>query len=67
LMFNESTLCRAIFSYVIYYNHHRPHRSIGQRGPCAAGRAADRLPGMQQKVIAEPVLGGLHNIYSHAS
>jgi hypothetical protein len=32
-----------------------------------SGRAADRSPGMQQKVIAEPVLGGLHHIYSHAS
>ena len=67
LVFNESTLRRAISSYVTYYNHHRPHRSIGQRAPCPSGRVASRPPGMQGSVIAEPVLGGLHHIYRHAS
>jgi putative transposase len=66
-VFNESTLRRAISSYETYYNHHRPHRSIGQRAPCASGRAADRPPGIQRSVIAEPILGGLHHIYRHAS
>ena len=63
-VFSELTLRRAISSYVAYYNHHRPHRSIGQRAPCASGRAADRPPGMRRSVIAEPVttfIGTLHN------
>src|SRR5215469_10550828 len=42
-VFNELTLSRAISSYVAYYNHHRPHRSVGQRAPRASGRAADGL------------------------
>ena len=66
-VFNELTLRRAISSYVAYYNHHRPHRSIGQRAPCASGRAADGPTGMRRSVVAEPVLGGLHHIYRHAS
>jgi Integrase core domain len=66
-VFNESTLRRAIASCVTYYNHHRPHRSIGERAPCASGRAADRPPRMQRSVIAEPVLGGSHHIYRLAS
>src|SRR5215475_6968605 len=63
-VFNELTLRRAISSYIAYYNH---HRSIGQRAPCASGRAADGPAGMRRSVVAEPVLGGLHHIYRRAS
>ena len=66
-VFNELTLRRAISSYVAYYNHHHPHRSTGQRAPCTSGRTADVPPGTRRSVVAEPVLGGLHHIYRHAS
>jgi hypothetical protein len=51
--------------YVRYFNCWRPHRSIGQRAPCAVG-----LPsrGAQDGVIVgKPVLGGLHHVYHLAA
>jgi hypothetical protein len=51
--------------YVQYFNRWRPHRSIGQRAPCAV-----ELPSRNAQdgvIIGEPVLGGLHHVYHLAA
>ena len=48
-------------AYVTYYNHWRPHRSLGQAVPCGDARPLPRQA--CRKIAAEPVLGGLHHIY----
>lgn len=64
-MFGERQLCRVLSEYVTYFNQWRPHRSIGQRAPCApVPRTPDRQSG---KVVAVPVRGGLHHVYQLAA
>ena len=65
LIFNERHLRRVLAEYVGYFNHWRPHRSIGQRAPCAQTTRVPRCEG--RKVIAKPVLGGLHHVYQLAA
>src|SRR5215468_690677 len=64
-IFNETGLRRAMASYVSYFNHSRPHRSLGQRAP----RDSTALPSRStsSKIIAESILGGLHHVYRHAT
>ena len=64
-IFNERHLQKVLAEYVGYFNHWRPHRSIGQRAPCAAAISECRSKG--GKIIAKPVLGGLHHIYQQAA
>jgi hypothetical protein len=56
----EVTLCgrrkRTPCQYVLYFNKARPHQGVGQRIPDAS--ANDNHDG---KIIAIPVLGGLHH------
>jgi putative transposase len=66
-IFTESHLRRAISSYVIYFNCWRPHRSIGQRAPLDSTAFQIRAWEAKCKIIAEPVLGGLHHVYRHAA
>ena len=62
---NERHLRRVLGEYVIYFNHWRPHRSIGQRAPC---QPAQMVSGHQGRgIIARPVLGGLHHVYELAA
>jgi putative transposase len=64
-VFSEGRLRRVLAEYTAYFNQWRPHRSIGQRAPCAA---ALTTPGGQGgTVVATPVLGGLHHIYQIAA
>ena len=64
-VFGEGHLRRILAEYVAYFNQWRPHRSIGQRAPCAP---ALTTPGRQSAtVVATPVLGGLHHIYQIAA
>ncbi len=65
LIFNERHLRRVLAEYVGYFNHWRPHRSIGQRAPCAPAQSMPRHDG--SKIIAIPVLGGLHHVYQLAA
>jgi len=64
-VFGESHLRRVLAEYISYFNQWRPHRSIGQRAPCAP------VPWMSRyqigKVVAAPVLGGLHHVYQLAA
>jgi len=66
-IFNERHLQKLLDEFVVYYNRHRPHRSLGQRPPCftEAGPIVTRPP--SGSVIAEPVLGGLHHVYRRAA
>jgi transposase InsO family protein len=64
-IFGEGHLRRVLAEYVAYFNQWRPHRSIGQRAPCALALTA---PGRQSgTVVATPVLGGLHHVYQIAA
>jgi putative transposase len=64
-IFGERHLRRVLAEYVAYFNQWRPHRSIGQRAPCAL---ALTTPGCQNgTVVATPVLGGLHHVYHIAA
>ncbi len=57
----ERHLRRLLAEYVAYFNQWRPHRSIGQRAPCAP---LPRAPGRQSgEVVSVPILGGLHHVY----
>jgi putative transposase len=64
-IFNEHHLEKVLVEYVAYFNHWRPHRSIGQRAPCAP--AISECRGKGGGIIAQPVLGGLHHIYQQAA
>jgi transposase InsO family protein len=64
-LFNEAHARRVIKEYVEFYNHHRPHQGINQQIP-------DPLPSPQssqgnQRVIAIPILNGLHHDYQWAA
>jgi putative transposase len=64
-IFGERHLRRVLAEYVAYFNQWRPHRSIGQRAPCAPALVT---PGCQSgTVVAAPVLGGLHHVYQIAA
>ena len=62
-VFGEAHLRRAMSAYKTYYNHWRPHRSFCQRAPCDSGVPHFRSRETGGKIVAEPVLGGLHHIY----
>ena len=64
---NERHLQRVLPEYVGYFNDWRPHRSIGQRAPCAPLARASHRNAQARKIIAIPVLGGLHHLYQQAA
>jgi transposase InsO family protein len=66
-IFSEAGLRRDLSTYVSYFNHWRPHRSIGQRTP--RDPEGTRSPSQRKygKIIADPILGGLHHVYKLAA
>ncbi len=58
-------LQRSLDEYAAYYNRWRPHRSLGQKAPNSAGREPVR--GSSGRIVAEPILGGLHHVYRFAA
>jgi len=60
-------LQKVLAEYVGYFNDWRPHRSIGQRAPCALPARAPHRSAQARKIIATPVLGGLHHVYQQAA
>jgi Integrase core domain len=58
-IFNEAGLRRVIASYVSYFNHWRPHRSLGQRAPCDSAVLPSRATSSRR--IASRLLGVRHN------
>ena len=71
LILNERHLAKVVREYAVYFNHARPHqacpersrRGIGQRIPVPLKVE----PTTTGKVIAFPVLGGLHHDYRRAA
>jgi len=60
LILHEKQLQRVLNAYVTYFNHARPHQGIGQHIPEPSGPAlSSHLAG--NKVMARPVMGGLHH------
>jgi transposase InsO family protein len=67
LILNERHLRRVLTEYVTYFNRWRPHRSLGQRAPCAPAPPSFASRRNGAGVIARPVLGGLHHVYDLAA
>jgi putative transposase len=63
LVLGHQHLQRLMDEY-IGYNDWRPHRSRGQRAPRPRERAS---PQCSNRIVAEPVLGGLHHVYRFAA
>ncbi len=65
---NEQHVRRVLAEWVAHYNHGRPHASLGPgipdpQGEATRGSAHDhRLP-VGFRVVAKPLLGGLHHEY----
>jgi putative transposase len=66
LFLHEKQLHRVLNAYVNYFNRARPHQGIRQQIPVpkAGSVPADHIGG---KVIAFPVLGGLHHDYHRSA
>ena len=64
LIVNHVQLHRLLHEYLIHYNDHRPHRSLGQRPPNHPGALA---PPVEGTVRRTEILGGLVNEYHHAA
>jgi transposase InsO family protein len=65
LVLGEQQLYRVIREYVEYFNRARPHQGIGQKIPDGAPAAPDG--GKKGKIIASPILNGLHHDYRLAA
>ena len=63
IILGEGHLRRVLGEYVRYYNESRCHRSLDDNAPLPR----DVEPPAMGKVIAFPVLGGLHHRYSRAA
>jgi len=62
LIFHEKQLQRVLGAYVHYFNQARPHQGIQQQIPESSGLSGStRQEG--SKVIAVPILAGLHHDY----
>ena len=60
LLFSEKQVRKIIKSYVVYYNHQRPHQGLGQI-------PAGRIVSATGKIRKERILGGLHHHYYRSS
>jgi transposase InsO family protein len=65
LIFGHEHLRQTLENYTAYYNHWRPHRSLGQIAPCPHVTNLPTRPG--RRLVAKPVLGGLHHVYQWAA
>ncbi len=66
LIFHEGQLQRVLNRYVTYFNHARPHQGIHQQVP-EPNSASHSTCLARNKVIALPLLGGLHHDYQKAA
>jgi putative transposase len=58
---NERHLRRVLAEFVDYYNHDRPHRSLGLQAPSPKPSAS------HGRIAVRPILGGLHHVYERAA
>jgi transposase InsO family protein len=61
LVLDDGHFHRVVAEYVRYYNAARPHQGIHQHTPVPAERPAEG------RIVALPVLGGLHHKYQRAA
>jgi putative transposase len=66
LILEEKQLQRVLKAYVAYFNRARSHQGIGQQLP-EPSRSALSAQHAGEKVIALPVMGGLHHDYHWAA
>jgi putative transposase len=66
LILHERQLQRVLNAYVAYFNQARPHQGIGQQIP-QQRRSVPCAQGAGNKVIARPVMEGLHHDYQWAA
>jgi hypothetical protein len=66
LILHEKELHRVLHAYIAYFNQARPHQGIGQQIPDSAGTSRDTTP-KGSKVVAVPILAGLHHDYRKAA
>jgi putative transposase len=66
LIFQDKQLHRVLNAYVAYFNQARPHQGIGQQIPERL-RSVPSAQHAENKVIAIPVMGGLHHDYHWAA
>ncbi len=62
LLLGEHHLRHALGEYVAYFNQARPHQGIGQAIPQGSTPQGQEAQG-RGRVVAIPVLGGLHHDY----
>jgi len=66
LILHERELQRVLTGYVAYFNQARPHQGIAQQIPDPSA-SANSPHDVGNKVIALPVMGGLHHDYRWAA
>jgi putative transposase len=62
-IFDRRQLQKVLADYLDYFNHWRPHRSIGQRAPCPSMTPRSHGKAEARQIVAKSVLGGLHHVY----
>ena len=65
-IFHEKQLQRVLNAYVAYFNRVRPHQGIQQQIPeqCGSSGSSEHIGG---KVMAVPILAGLHHDYQQVA
>ena len=66
LILHENQLQRVLNQYVSYFNRARPHQGIGQQLP-EPSKSSPSSHQAGDKVIAVPVVGGLHHDYQRVA
>ena len=64
IILGERHLRSVLDEYVVHFNSGRPHQGIAQRVPLPSGKSSSAKG---EKVVAIPVLGGLHHEYRRAA
>ena len=64
LIVNQAHLRRVLDEYLIHYNGHRPHRTLGQRPPNAT---LPTMPAATGPILCRQILNGAINEYHQAA
>jgi transposase InsO family protein len=67
LVISERHLDAVLREYVAFYNTERPHRSLALEPPLRRGPIPSDPTAPPGRVVARPVLGGLHHVYQRAA